>query len=134
MNPVRKLSAVVVLTAICFFLPGFACSSFERTAFNSLSASKAVVDQVGHDYNAHAIPQTSQVKTAIETARNAQDTAVDAFASYHALTTAGTTGNLLVDAQQKLVASLNSLVSLANDLRTLDPTGTAKLPAPKPVS
>jgi hypothetical protein len=105
------------------------CSSFERTAFQALTASKAIVDQAGKDYNAGTIPQTAAIKAVIETARNAQDTAADSLKEYHALAKAKTTGQPLVDAQNKVVAALTNLKQIVTDIKKFD-TGAQKLPDP----
>lgn len=59
-----------------------ACDSFERQAFDSLSASHAVVEQARVDYVSGKIPRTEHARAVIEEASYVQNLAVDALLEY----------------------------------------------------
>lgn len=75
-----KRSMMVLVLGGLAMLAG--CNSFERNAFNTLSASKAVIDQAEKDYNAKTIPQTKCAFALINDAKAAQTLSVDAMLVY----------------------------------------------------
>lgn len=66
------------------------CTSFERTTFNTLSASQAVINTAQTDYEAKTIPQSACAYAVINDAKAAQTTAVDAMLVYEQQKAAGT--------------------------------------------
>ncbi len=81
----RKHIAVriaVYLAVVMAVVSLIGCSSWERQTFQTLAASKAVVDQAVQDYNAGSIEQSQVNHDAIDKARHAHDAAVDAFHVY----------------------------------------------------
>ncbi len=61
------------------------CSSFERNAYNTLSASKAVIDQAQADYTTRTIPRTHCAEAIINDAKAGQTVAVNAMVVYEQL-------------------------------------------------
>jgi hypothetical protein len=58
------------------------CNSFERDTFNSLAASKAVIDQAQADYTSGKIKETSCSYALINDAKAAQTAGVNAMVVY----------------------------------------------------
>jgi hypothetical protein len=113
----KKITAALALSLVVIFA---GCNDFERTTFQTLSTSKAVIDQAQADYEARTIPHTQPVYAAITTAKRAQTTAVDAFLTYEQVKQAkGDT-----DAQQQIVViALGRLPVLIADIKAFYPTG-----------
>jgi hypothetical protein len=114
----RKLRYPIVL--ICFAaMFSVACTTWEHTTYATLNASKAVIDQSSADYNAGKIPQTKKVHDLIQTARDAQTTAVKAFEAYAVAKVGGATPEALATFRQAVVDATASVVKLVGDLKAL---------------
>lgn len=112
----RKLPTLLMLSLI---VAGFAaCSTWERTIYNSLAASKAVIDQAGRDYNAGAIAQTAANRALIEKARAAQTVATEAFEEYALLRVSRQTAGLSQQRQLVIqaVAQIAPLIEAIHEL------------------
>lgn len=125
--PVVTPAAVVALL-ILLTLPALliGCSNFERNAFNTLSASQAVIVQARTDYVSGKITQTTCTDVIITDATEAHNVAVTALEVYDAEKAAGTD----VAAQGVAVTGdVASVVTLAAEIKTLytNPSG-CKLP------
>jgi hypothetical protein len=81
-----KLARLSVFLALPLL---FGCTNFERNAFNSLAASKAVVDQAQADYTAKTIPENACTYALINNAKAAQTVAVDSMLLYETEKSAG---------------------------------------------
>ena len=117
------MKKIILLSLMCLGLT--ACDSFERTTFNTLSTSKAVIDQSQADYEAKTIPHTQCAYAIINNAKAAQTLAVNAFLDYENIKTAGKD----VTAQTVVItADLVSLAPLVVQIKTLvsNPTGACK--------
>lgn len=80
-----KITAALTL---CLCLAG--CTSFERSTFQTLSASKAVLDQAQTDYEAGTpIPHNQCAYALINDGKAAQTVAVDAMLVYEGEKAAG---------------------------------------------
>jgi hypothetical protein len=79
-NGAAKALMLVLVLGLCGLMTG--CTSFERTTFQTLSASKAVIDQAQIDYQAKAIPQTACSYALINDAKAAQTASVAAMVVY----------------------------------------------------
>ncbi len=77
-----KIVSALLLAVLALTCVTVGCSNWERQTYNSLAASKAVIDQAAKDFNAGALPQSAQVKLAIENAQKVQAAAVNAFWGY----------------------------------------------------
>ncbi|MFL6427890.1 MAG: hypothetical protein ACJ71S_06570 [Acidobacteriaceae bacterium] len=75
----RILSAVLLALAIT------GCNSWERNTFNTLSASKAVLDTAQSDYESKTIAQTTCAYSIINDGKAAQTAAVNALLTYEGL-------------------------------------------------
>lgn len=73
----KKILAIALLS-LCVM----GCNDFERTTFQTLSASKAVIDTAQADYEARTIPHNSCSYSIINDAKAAQTTAVNAMVIY----------------------------------------------------
>ena len=104
----RSLLLVLVLLA--------GCNSWERTAFQALSASKAVLDTAQNDYAARTIPQTRCAYSLINNGKAAQTVAVNGMIAYEGAKAAK--GNL--SAQQAIVTiDLATLAPLVVQVQAL---------------
>lgn len=65
------------------------CTDFERTSFQTLSASKAVIDEAQADYESSKIPHNSCSYTVINDAKAIQTAAVNAMEVYEEQKAAG---------------------------------------------
>lgn len=83
----KSLGVLLVLGLAMLSLTG--CSSFERNTFNSLSASKAVIDTAQKDYTAGTIKQTACTYAVINDAKAAQTVAVNSMLVYETAKNAG---------------------------------------------
>jgi hypothetical protein len=105
-----------------------ACSSWERTTFQTLSASKAVLDTAQADYTSRTIPQTHCAYDIINDGKAAQTAAVDAMVVYEQLK--ATKGSLT--AQEAIVtADLVALAPMVVQIQALiaNPTTTCNAAA-----
>src|SRR5579859_4582078 len=138
-----KITSVVALCVIipaCALLAG-CVSTWDQTTYESLAASKALIDCAVAGYNhfdadiRHAcaanpqdpafdpakfyLPQTREAQQAVEKARQAQVAAVEAFAAY-AVAKLGKDKNASVQEKQAAVVGyLVQLPALVNAVRTL---------------
>lgn len=92
------------------------CSSFERDAFNTLSASKAVLDTAQKDYQARIIPKTQCAYSLINNGKAAQAVAVTGLQDYHNV--AAAKGNVSA-AQATVIGELASLAPIVIQVQTL---------------
>jgi hypothetical protein len=92
------------------------CTSFEQSTFQTLSASKAVLDTAQQDYENRTIPKTACAQSIINNGKAAQTVAVAALQDYANVVAAK--GN--VSAQQAVVvAGLASLAPLVVQVQSL---------------
>ncbi len=150
-----KITGALVL---CVVLPATAVetgcvSSWERSTYASLAASKALIDCAVAGYNRfdgdirHAcaadpqdpafdpakfyLPQTREAQQSVEKARAAQVAAVEAFAAYAVAKVGRNPAITVQEKQAVVVAYLEQLPALVNAVRTLigkSAAGTAGLP------
>ena len=95
------------------------CSSWERTTYQTLAASKATIDRAASDYRAGKIPQSQQTYELILKARAADTLAVDAFGAYAALKVGGGSSTALGAARAKVITVLDALSAAIGPLETL---------------
>lgn len=98
------------------------CSSWERTTFQTLTASKATIDGAQTAYEAGTIPHTACVYGVINKAKAAQTLAVDAMMSYE--TAKGSSA--ATAAENVAVADLAQLAPVVASIGAL---GSATCPA-----
>jgi len=96
-----------------------ACSSWERTTFQTLSTSRAVINQAVSDYQAKTISNTAAAYKAINDARDLQKTVVDAFVTYEQMKTSGASVAALSTQQNVVTAALSKLPTLIADVKLL---------------
>lgn len=102
------MKKILVLAALALACVG--CNDFERTTFNTLSASKAVIDQSQADYEAKTIPHTQCAYAVINNAKAAQTVAVNAFFDYENIKAAAGDLNAATLAVTQDLANLAPLV------------------------
>jgi len=109
------------------------CTNWERQAFQSLSASKAAIDAAQQAYEVSAvngpncpvpaaqpcIPHTNAAFTAINKAKDAQKTAVDALVTYETAKANGQGQFALERAQTDVETTLAALPGLISDVKAL---------------
>jgi hypothetical protein len=150
-----KITSVL---AFCVIIPASALlagcvSSWDRTTYASLAASKALIDCAVAGYNhfdadiRHAcaadpqdtafdpqtfyLPQTRDAQQAVEKARQVQVAAVDAFAAYAVAKVAKDKSTMLQEKQAAVVGLLEQFPALLNAVRGLmgkKPAGEVKWP------
>jgi hypothetical protein len=97
----RSLLLIPILLAV------LGCNTWERNTFNTLAASKAVIDTAQSDYEAKTIPETKCAYAIINDGKAAQTAAVNGMLTYEGLK--ASKGN--VTAQEAVVTS--ELLALA---------------------
>jgi hypothetical protein len=114
----NKFFAYAAITLVLFATVG--CTNWERTTFQTLAASKATIDQAQVDYEAGTvIPHNLAAYQAINTAKQAQITAVNAMVVYEQLKATGATPTALNTAQVEVVTALSELPSLIVKIKAL---------------
>ena len=109
----------VASTLVILMIFAAACNDWERTTYNTLATSKAVIDQAQADYQSGKIPQTMAAYKTINDAKALQATLVQSFATYQSMKAAKATSTAL-SAQQQIVASaLTNLPKLVADVKAL---------------
>lgn len=103
----RRSKATIALLPVLLLV---ACTNWERTTYQTLATSKAVIDSAAQQYNSGAIPQTKTNHDIIQKAQHSQDIAVDAFKVY-LFAKAGSQGD---------IATLQANVTAAVTQLTLD--------------
>jgi hypothetical protein len=116
-----KTAAQVLGMLMCaFLLLGLiACNNWERSTYQSLAASKAVIDQAQEDYESNALPHTVAAYNAINTAKAAQSAAVQAFAAYEQLKATGAEAAGLSGQQAAVEAALQRISPLIAAVKAL---------------
>lgn len=121
--------AVTLMLAFAIGLIGLSltgCTDWEREAFKSISASKAVIDQAQADYQSGKIPQNDRDYTIITKAKQVQNTAVDGLEMYEHLREAKGTDQQLSAQQAAVTELLGQLPALIVDVRALYTAPTTK--------
>jgi hypothetical protein len=107
----KIFSAILLLCALT------GCTDWERTTFQSLSASKTLIDTAQVDYESRTIPHTLAVKTSIEQAKAVQTAAVEGLLTYEKIKTAKGTQTALEAQQAIVVASITQLAPLITSIK-----------------
>lgn len=107
--------ASIALVALCMT----ACTNWERSAFQTLSASKATIDKAEADYTAKTLPQTTAVYDVLKTANLAQTTAVNQMEAYEELKATGAGVTQLTVAENQVTAALSQLPAIIASIKSL---------------
>ena len=110
----RSFALIFALLALTF-----ACSDWEKTTYQTLATSKAVIDQAGRDYNAGLLPQTAAARNAIEHARAIQTTAVRSFEAYAVAKVTGDPAASLDQKRQAIVTAIITVNQVVIDVQAL---------------
>lgn len=131
----QKTAALMITLIVCGAVTG--CSSFERTTYQTLSASKTAIDQAQADYEARKIPKTQAAFTIINQAKAEQTLAVQSMETYEEIKAASGTASAL-SSQQAIVtaalAQLPALILAVKGLYSATEPAPAAAPKPKPLS
>lgn len=120
MRNTSRLRATGLLPVLAIvMLWSAACTNWEHQTYATLNASKAVIDQAGADYNAGILSQTKAVHDLIQSARDAQTAAVQAFESYAVAKVGGSDPAQLTKLQQSVMDATAAVVSLVDDIKKL---------------
>ena len=137
-TPATNTAGKAVMILFCLLIPAClisACSNWERDTFQALSASKAVIDQAGTDYNAGTIAKSATNEAIITQARNAQTTAVDAMATYEEIKATAASNTTGLSQQQAIVqTALAAIVPLVVEIKALYTTKTSMLIQPERIT
>ena len=122
----QVLNKAIAAVAVLSLLLAAGCSDWERTAFQTLAASKGAVDSAVHDYNAGVITK----------ARAAHNQAVDAFHAYILIRVAVQKGggktqadqDAARQAAQQLLTELPALLAELQKLVRTDPKAELRHP------
>ena len=113
-----KRIAVALLAVAAIGLAG--CTSWERTTFQSLSTSQAVINQAQDDYEVGTvIPHNTAAYNAINTAKKAQTTAVNLMVTYEEIKATGGTKASLDAAQADVDIALANLPTIIANIKAL---------------
>ena len=119
------------IAAVLLALVGLAgCTNWERTTFQTLSATHSALESARLAYEASAtapcstvtgpcIPHSKLAYASISEANNAQNLAVDAMIAYEGLKGGGATSTALDAAKAKVEAALAALPVLIADVKAL---------------
>jgi hypothetical protein len=149
---ITSVLALCVMIPACGLMAG-CVSAWDRTTYASLAASKALIDCAVAGYNhfdadirhacaadpqdpafdpqAFYLPQTHEAQQAVEKAREAQVTAVDAFAAYAVAKVAKDPAASLQEKQAAVIGLLEQFPALLEAVRGLmgkKPVGVAGIP------
>lgn len=133
-NAAKGTAAVLILFLCAGLLAG--CTDWERTTFNTLAASKAVIDQAQVDYEVRAIPKTAANQKAINEAKDLQTIAVQGLETYEQMKAAKASTDALngqIAAVNTLLANLAPLIADIRAFYTAASTpGATVQPSPLP--
>ena len=116
----KKLFAVAASLALAIGLAGCPATSFERTAYQTLAATQATVNQAQADYEAgKLIPHNQAAYKAINEAKAAQTLAVDALEAYEQAKATNATPGKLAALQADVAAALAALPGIVTDVKAL---------------
>lgn len=110
----KKLASLALVLLV---LAG--CSDWERTTFQTLSASQAVINQAQTDYEARTIPHTTATFNVINEAKAVQTTAVQSMVTYENVKAAKGTATALSAQQQIVATALTQLPPLIASIKAL---------------
>src|SRR5579872_5409456 len=120
-NNFRVIAALFTIAALMLGLAG--CADFERKAFQTLAADKAVIDQAVKDYNSGTLPQVAAARTAIDDARSAHNAAVESFLYYEQVKSsyaaAKSAGKDLSQLEQQMLAAQSAVTAALSHLDEL---------------
>jgi hypothetical protein len=114
----KRIAITAVLALVTFAAVG--CTNWERAAFQTLSTSQAVINKAQADYEVGtAIPHNTAAYNAINTAKNAQTTAVNLMVTYEEIKAAGGTAAALTSAQTDVTVALANLPTIIANVKAL---------------
>jgi hypothetical protein len=123
--PAGKIAALL-LCAMAIGVVG--CTNWERTTFQSLAASKAVIDQAQADYESGTLlPHDKAAYEAVNAAKLAQTTAVNAMVAYENVKASGGSSTALTTAQNVVIAALAEIPPLIAAIKLLYTTKTTAM-------
>lgn len=114
------LSGVLAI-ALCFAItiPMTGCNDWERTTFQTLSASDTTINQAQADYEAGTITNTTQAFQVITAAKAAQSVAVNQMVAYEQLKATGATPTALTASEAQVVTALAQLPTVLAEVEAL---------------
>ena len=96
------------------------CTNWERTAYQTLAASKATINQAQADYEVGtSIPHNASAYKAINTAKDVQTVAVNALVTYESLKANNGTTDALAKAQADVATALGQLPTIIQSVKAL---------------
>jgi hypothetical protein len=110
-------ASLVAGSIICMCMAG--CSDWERSTYQTLSATHAVINQAQADYEARTIPRTAGAYAAINEAKAVQTAAVEAMATYESAKYAAAGKDALTAQQNAVTAILLQLPPLIAAIKNL---------------
>jgi hypothetical protein len=114
----KRIAIAAVLALVAVGMVG--CANWERTTFQTLSTSQAVINQAQADYTTGtAIPRSTAAYNAINTAKTAQNTAVNLMVTYEEIKAAGGTTASLTAAQNDVTIALTNLPTIIANVKAL---------------
>jgi predicted negative regulator of RcsB-dependent stress response len=117
-----------ILVLLAFLAVSLAsCTDWERNTFQTLSASKAVIEQAGDDYNNKKIQQTKEVYAILLKAGAIHNTANQAFLSYKKIKDAGANSTQLNAAIAEVNAAIQQLPGIIAKIKAIQAAGNLPL-------
>ena len=83
MKSLTRIALICTAMFLMAMVVGCPSSGFDRTTFDALATSNAVISQAQTDYESGALPHTTCVYNAINKAKAAQGVAETAFLAYY---------------------------------------------------
>jgi hypothetical protein len=125
-----KTPMLILVLGLSFAMAGLSgCTDWERGTYQTLKASKTVIDTAQADYEARTIPRTQAAYTIINEAKAAQTLAVQQMETYEEIKFAKANPGALSAQQAAVNAALAQLPAL---LKAVEGVYQHKPPAPAP--
>lgn len=117
LNLSSKVPLVLLAALLIPFIAG--CTNWERSAYQSLAASKAAIDQAQADYESGKLPHSQPVYDAVNKAKAAQTLAVNALVTYEQMKATGASTSALAAVQADVETALAALPTILADIKAL---------------
>lgn len=121
----KRLALLSIWLALPLAIVG--CTSWERTTYQTLAASKAAIDQAQADYESGKLPHSQTVYDAVNKAKAAQTLAVNSMVTYEQMKATGASQSALQTAQNDVTIALQALPTILADIKALYTKQTAAM-------
>lgn len=123
-----KNAAIAALISLLAIGGLTGCNDFEKTTFQTLAASQALINGAYTAYEARTIPRTADTEAIIQKARAIDKAAVEAMVTYESMKAAKGTQSTLQAQQAIVLAALEQLPAILQSVQAILPTKTEVYP------